>query len=195
MKRTFLILLIVFLAPNFVIGQSQDSICTLDTVEIVLAYEYEGQYHLDDMIFKSPELIEYRNKKITSIDYKLGVYQFITPLWTNFNKLKKCGIDITVDSIADSKNPFQNLETKTICQRNKSFKGKGTTVVENEPTEWKHHDFKYKLFKVKFVRLYFGKERRTIVNIDRKSKHEKETITIDCPIYVMTEILNIELIK
>ena len=195
MKKTLIILLINLFAHNLIQGQIKDSICQIDTLEIILSYEFEGQCDLSDIIFKSPELIEYKGKKISSKDYKSGVYQFITPLWTDINKLKRCGQEINVDSIVNSKNPFQNLETKTICQRNKSFKGKGTTMIGNQQTKWKYHDFKYKLFKVKFVRLYIGNESRTIVNIDRKSKLGKETITLYCPIFLMTEIFSIELIE
>lgn len=98
MIRIFL-LLFICLIHGIVKGQNQNAICSIDTVEMILAYEYEGQCSLDDMIFKSPELIEYRNETITSDDYKLGVYQFITPLVTNTKKLEKCGIKITVDSV------------------------------------------------------------------------------------------------
>jgi hypothetical protein len=195
MKKTVIILFIVLFAHEIVKGQGNDSICQIDTLEIVLAYEFKGQCNLGDMIFKCPEFIEYKDENISGKNYKSGVYQFITPLWTDINKLKRCGLEITVDSIVNSKNPFQGLETKVIFQRNKSFKREETSMVGNEPKEQNYHDFKYKLFKVKFVRMYIGNETRTIVNIDRKSKFEKETISMDCPIYIMTEILNIEIIE
>ena len=183
-------------APLLTFGQDKDiDSCKVDTVEMILAYEFDGQCFLDDMIFKTPELVEYRNNDISSKNYLLGVYHFYTPLWTNSKKLNECGININIDSIVQFKNPFHDRPSKIITIRNKSFKGKGTTFLGNEKTKWRYHNFKFKLFKVKFVRVNIGIESRMIVNIDRKSKLDQETKLINCPIYVMIKIIDINEIE
>ena len=79
--------------------------------------------------------------------------------------------------------------------KNKAFKGKGTALESNEKLRWNYHEFKYKIFKVKFERVYIGMENRTLVNIDRKNRNDDEVLDIECPIFIMTKILDIQEVK
>jgi len=188
-------ILIIFLTLSACGQNKKIENCESEVVELTLAYEYDGQCQLDDMIFKLfPELVEYNLNEINSKNYKNGVYQFYS-LETDLKKLADCGIQIDYDSLSEFENPFHERDTKLVSIKNKAFAGKGTTILGNEETKWDFHEFKYKIFKVKFEKTYIGIESRTIVNIDRKNKSEKETITINCPIYVMTKIIDISEIK
>ncbi|MDC3388899.1 hypothetical protein OAX11_05260, partial [Flavobacteriaceae bacterium] len=176
-------------------GQITDtSYCDTKTVEMLLAYEYKGQCIFDDMILKSPELILFDNSNISSNNYKKGIYHFYSTD-TNFKKLQECNINVDMETAFDSKNPFHDIKSKVISIKNKTFAGQGTTMLTNKPIEWKFHEFKYKIFKVKFIQTYIGHENRTIVNIDRKRKNEPEIISVDCPVFVMTKIIDISIIE
>ena len=166
-------------------------VCEIETVEMTLAYEFDGQCAIDDMVFKSPELVEYKSEKINSKNYTKGVYQFYS-MNIDKKRLKDCKINIDYKTIAEFENPFHESTTKIISIKNKAFAGTGTTMDGNEKLEWEYHEFKYKIFKVKFEKVYIGMENRTIVNIDRKSKTEKEILGIECPIYIMTNIIDIQ---
>ncbi|MDC3388799.1 hypothetical protein OAX11_04755 [Flavobacteriaceae bacterium] len=191
----YLILVILSFTYLISFGQkAETSFCETKTVEILLAYEYKGQLVLDDMILKSPELIQFDNSNISSNNYKKGIYHFYSTD-TNFKKLEECNINVNKETVFNFENPFHNIRSKVVSIKNKAFAGKGTTMIGDESVVWGFHEFKYKLFKVKFNQTYIGLEKRTIINVDRKKKNEPETITIECPIFVMTKIIDISIIQ
>ena len=176
-------------------GQNKKTeVCNSEIVELTLAYEYDGQCQLDDMIFKFPELVEYSINEVNSENYKNGVYQFYS-IETDLKKLNECFAEINYETVSEFENPFHESNTKIISYKNKAFAGKGTTMLGDQELEWEYHEFKYKIFKVKFERTYIGIESRTIVNIDRKNKSDEETLTINCPIYIMTKIIDISSVE
>lgn len=187
--------LFIFFLTLSACGQNKKTdVCESEIVELILAYEYDGQCQLDDMIFKFPELIEYNLNNVNSKNYKSGVYQFYSSE-TDFNKIKNCLTNLNHKTVSEFINPFHEFDTKIVSYKNKAFSGKGITMLGDEELEWKYHEFKYKILKVKFERTYIGIESRTIVNIDRKNKSDEETLTINCPIYIMTKIINISSIE
>jgi hypothetical protein len=180
-----------------VFGQDSLSNCKKDTLHMMLAYETENQWYLDDMILKDQEFVCYDNKTINLKTYKKGVFNIpfgiIIPNW---KRLAECKIDILHDtSFAKSISyPFNNTITKSWSKTNSTFAGKGETMLGqkiNKPPK----TFTYKIFDMTFVAINMGLEERNIVNMDRLTKLEKETVTITCPVYYIIKILNVKTLE
>ena len=187
------ILLTVVITVLFLKTFGQTPSCKSDTFNLTLAYEIGGQFALDDQIIKSPGFVKF-NGRVSIQDYKKGHFE-LPDQWgssATFRKFKDCKININADSLLKSASArFDSLTTKTWTTINKTYAGKGETMTGTK-VDMPPLAFKYKVFQVKFIAVYIGDYQKTLINIDRKNKKEKQVVDIKCSQYVITKIIDIK---
>ena len=203
MTRNLILLVTIFSGSFHLFGQNSATVCKVDTFHILLAYETGDQCFLGDMILKNQELVRFDNKNINLKTYEDGIFHIPSLLdvvdtsWYKFKySFKKCKTDIDIDSLFANGlgYPFDSLDTKEWSKTNYTFKGKGETML-GEKINLPPITFTYKIFDISFVAVYFGKQKRNIVNIDRQTKKEEEFVTITCPVYYILKFTDIQTIK
>ena len=192
MKQIFTILITVF----FINASGQTAICKLDTFNLTLAYEIGGQFALDDQIINSPGFVKF-NGQVSLQDYKKGYFEFPNQ-WESgsaFRKFKDCKINVNADSLLKYAGiRLDSLKTKTWTTINKTYAGKGETLLGTK-VDMPPLEFKYKIFQIKFVAVSIGDNPKTLINIDRKNKKEKQLIEIKCSQYIITKIIDIKTLE
>jgi hypothetical protein len=197
--RPILILTVFFiLTYTKVSGQDSLSKCKKDTLHLILAYELANQWHLDDMIYRNPEFVIYESNGISLKSYEKGVFDLLDDFYSEqtLKKFSICKIDLRNDTtIAKFRDySFYNMPSKIWSKTNKTFAGKGETQLGYK-IKIPPLTFQYTLFDMTFVAINTGLEKRRIVNIDRQSKHEEETVTINCPVYYIIQIIDLKKIE
>lgn len=168
--------------------------CKLDTFDLTLAYEVGGQFSLDDQIIKSPGLVKF-DGKVTIQNYKAGYFEFpYLETGSLYRLTGLCKLSFNSDSLFKNVNPFDSLLTKTWKTVNKTYEGKGETML-GVKTEMPPLEFNYKILQLRFIAVYVGTKTMTLINIDRKNKKQEQLLDVNCPQYVITKILNIRAFK
>ena len=179
-------------------GQNSSSNCKIDTLHLVLAYETANQWYLDDMILKNQEFVLYNSGGINLKDYEKGVFNLPNELtlYQTYKRFAQCNIVIQIDTTKTNgiSYPFNTSITKTWSKTNTTFEGKGETML-GQKVEMPPMTFSYKIFDMTFIAVNMGLEQRTIVNMDRLTKLEKETVNITCPVYYIVKIINVKTIE
>jgi hypothetical protein len=192
MKITLTILITFFFIGAF----GQNASCKLDTFNLTLAYEIGGQFSLDDQIIKSPGFVKF-NDNVSLQDYKNGYFE-LPNQWESgsaFRKFKGCNLKVNFDSLLKyTSASLDSLKTKTWTTTNKTYAGKGETMLGTK-VDMPPLEFKYKVFQIKFVAVSIGDNPKTLINIDRKNKKEKQLLEIKCNEYIITKIIDIKTLE
>ena len=189
-------LTIIISSALFIKAYGQTPSCKSDTFNLILAYEIGGQLALDDQIIKSPGFVKF-NGQVSVQDYKKGYFE-LPNQWESgsaFRKFIDCKINVNADSLLKYATArFDSLTTKTWKTVNKTYAGKGETMMGTK-VDMPPLEFLYKIFQVKFIAVYIGDNQKTLINIGRKNKKEKQLIDIKCSQYIITKIIDIKTIK
>lgn len=192
MKKTFTILIVIFYLSTF----GQTPLCKADTFNLSLAYEIGGQFSLGDQIIKSPSFVKFKGK-VSLQDYKKGLFELPNQFESSaaFRKIQDCKIYTNSDSLYKHATArLDSLVTKTWTAINKTYAGRGETMT-GEKIDMPPLEFKYKIFKIKFIAVYIGDNQKTLINIDRKNKKEEQLVDIKCSQYIITKIIDIKPLK
>lgn len=189
MKKSVVLLLTMFCLNAF----AQTLPCKADTFDVIMAYETGGQFALGDQIIKPAGFVLF-DGQVSLQNYKRSYFE-LPDQWGSgaaFRKLKTCGLNVNADSFLQwAAARLDTLSTKTWVTVNKTYAGKGETMTGTN-VNMPELEFNYKIVHVKCIAVYMGDSPKTLINMDRKHKKERQLVDITCPQYIITNIIDLK---